>query len=117
MSPVSPNLRRQAKILRQNMTPAERRLWAHLRANRFESVHFRAQHPIAGYIVDFCAPRRRLIIEIDGGQHLEQGEYDNRRTCALIQRGYRLLRFWNHQVEHELPAVLEAIWQALQDEN
>lgn len=66
-------------------------------------------------MVDFCAPRRRLVIEVDGGQHLEQESKDGRRTRALQAQGYRVLRFWNHQIENELPAVLEAIRQALED--
>ena len=115
--PRTPSLTRQrAKTLRKNLTPAERRLWAHLRAHRFFGVHFRAQHPIGGFIVDFCAPRRRLVIEVDGGQHLEQESEDGRRTRALQAQGYRVLRFWNHQIENELPAVLEAIRLALEDE-
>ncbi|WP_322793913.1 endonuclease domain-containing protein [Bellilinea sp.] len=115
--PRTPSLTRQrAKTLRKNLTPAERRLWAHLRAHRFFGVHFRAQHPIGNFIVDFCAPRRRLVIEVDGGQHLEQESEDGRRTRALQAQGYRVLRFWNHQIENELPAVLEAIRLALEDE-
>ncbi len=66
--------------------------------------------------MDFCAPRRRLIIEVDGSQHLELQTEDHQRTLVLQERGYRVLRFWNHQIENELPAVLEAIRQALEDD-
>jgi very-short-patch-repair endonuclease len=64
---------------------------------------------------DECDPRRCLIIEVDGSQHLQQESEDRRRTLALQARGYRVLRFWNHPIENELPAVLEAIRQALEE--
>ena len=60
-----------AKQLHRNMTVAERKLWAKLRAHQVEGVHFRNQHAIGNYVVDFCAPRKKLIIELDGSQHLE----------------------------------------------
>ncbi len=66
--------------LHREMTPAEVKLWSHLRAHRMGDVHFRNQHAIGNYIVDFCAPRKKLIIELDGSQHLEQQEYDEERS-------------------------------------
>ena len=78
-------------------------------------VHFRNQHAIGHYIVDFCAPRKKLIIELDGSQHLEQQEYDEERTKYLETRGYRVLRFWNNHVLNNMDAVLKTIWDALKE--
>ena len=78
-------------------------------------VHFRNQHAIGSYIVDFCAPRKKLIIELDGSQHLEQQEYDEERTKYFEARGYRVLRFWNNDVMKDMDHVLRVIWNALQD--
>jgi very-short-patch-repair endonuclease len=98
-----------AKTLHRDMTPAERKLWAHLRAHRLMEVHFRNQHAIGNYVVDFCAPRRKLIIEVDGSQHLEQEEYDAERTAFLKSKGYCILRFWNYDVLHDIEGVLRTI--------
>jgi very-short-patch-repair endonuclease len=62
-----------------------------------------------------CAPRRKLIIELDGSQHLEQGEYDSERTSFLESKGYRILRFWNNQIMNDIEAVLRAIAYALEE--
>jgi very-short-patch-repair endonuclease len=104
-----------AKNLHRNMTPAEAKLWAHLRAHRLHGIHFRNQHAIGNYVVDFCAPRIKLVIELDGGQHLEQEEYDNERTDFLNSMGYRVLRFWNNDVMNDIDSVLDAIALALDD--
>ena len=72
------------------LTPAEAKLWARLRAHRMKDVHFRNQHAIGTYVVDFCAPREKLIIELDGSQHLAQEEYDAERTLYLESQGYRV---------------------------
>jgi very-short-patch-repair endonuclease len=72
-------------------------------------VKFRRQHPIGSYIVDFCCPTLRLIVELDGGQHAEQNAADQARTCFLESRGYRVLRFWNNQVMTQWDDVLEEI--------
>ena len=70
-------------------------------------------HAIGNYIVDFCAPRKKLIIELDGSQHLEQEEYDQERTKDLESRGYRVLRFWNNDVMNNIDDVLKTIWGVL----
>ena len=111
---TTPKIFGRAKNLHRNMTPAEAKLWAHLRAHRLKDVHFRNQHAIGSYIVDFCAPRRKLIIELDGSQHAEQEEYDTERTIFLESKGYRVLRFWNNQVMNEIENVLQAIFDALE---
>ena len=97
------------------MSPAEVELWKHLRAHRMGDVHFRNQHAIGNYIVDFCAPRKKLVIELDGSQHLEQAEYDHERTKYLEARGYRILRFWNNDVMNNMDAILQVIWSALNE--
>jgi very-short-patch-repair endonuclease len=76
-------------------------------------VSFRRQHAIGPYIVDFCAPRHKLVIEVDGGQHLEQEAYDLQRTAFLEGKGYRVLRFWNNEVMEQLDAILAVVWEAL----
>ena len=113
---TTPKIFGRAKQLHRNMTPAEAKLWAHLRAHRMKGVHFRNQHAIGNYVVDFCAPRRKLIIELDGSQHLEQNEYDAERTAFLAAKGYRVLRFWNNEVMNNIENVLCAIDLALSDE-
>ena len=72
---TTPKIFGRAKQLHRNMTPAEARLWSRLRAHQLQEVHFRNQHAIGNYVVDFCAPRKKLIIELDGSQHLEQEKY------------------------------------------
>lgn len=113
---TTPKVFKRAKELHRNMTPAETKLWARLRAHRMKDVHFRNQHAIGNYIVDFCSPRKKLIIELDGSQHLEQEEYDTERTAFLELKGYRILRFWNNQVMDDIEAVLRVIDFALEEE-
>jgi very-short-patch-repair endonuclease len=111
----NPKTMHRAGELRREMTPAERRLWAYLRGNRLNGVGFRRQHAIGNFIVDFCAPRQKLVIELDGGQHLDQEEYDAERTAFLEGQGYRVLRFWNDAVMNDLQGVIRAIQIALED--
>jgi len=109
----TPKVFARAKELRRDMTPTGLKLHARLRAHRMAGVHFRPQQAIGNYIVDFCAPRRKLIVELDGSQHLEQGEYDAERTAFLESKGYRILRFWNNDVTNDMDSVLNVIWNAL----
>jgi very-short-patch-repair endonuclease len=99
----------RARILRRNLTDAEKKLWSRLRAHRLAGIGFRRQHPIGMYIADFCAPRKKIVIELDGNQHLEQKEYDVIRTAFLQKRGYKVLRFWNGEVMRNMERVLETI--------
>jgi len=100
------------------MTDAERKLWWHLRQLPIAGTHFRRQATIGPYFADFACHERRLVIEVDGGGHAmpDQADSDARRTAFLNSRGYRVLRFWNHEVLNEIDAVLEAIHAALGDE-
>ena len=107
--PVPQELKNRARELRSNQTDVEAKLWRRLRDRQVFGVKFRRQHPIGSYIVDFCCPTLRLIVELDGGQHAEQNAADQARTCFLESRGYRVLRFWNNQVMTQLDEVLEEI--------
>jgi very-short-patch-repair endonuclease len=104
---------RNAKALRSHQTEAEQRLWYHLRAHRFMDLKFKRQKPVGHYIVDFVCLEQRLIVEIDGGQHAEQVEYDQRRDAWLRNQGYTVLRFWNNEVMQQLEGVLERIRLAI----
>ncbi|OGI43336.1 MAG: hypothetical protein A2150_06745 [Candidatus Muproteobacteria bacterium RBG_16_64_11] len=101
-----------AKVLRRRLTDSERCLWTQLRAHRLARWKFKRQQPIGAYIVDFVCFRARLVIEVDGGQHLGS-EADRVRGEWLEGQGFRVLRFWNNEVLTELPAVLEKIAEAL----
>lgn len=103
------NLLNKAKTLRSQQTEAEQRLWYHLRAHRFLGLKFKRQKPMGRYIVDFVCLEQRLIIEIDGGQHAEQLDHDQRRDAWLRSQGYTVLRFWNDEVMQHLDEVLEQI--------
>lgn len=104
--------RQFTKTLRQNMTDAEQLLWRHLRAHRMDGQKFRRQQPIGPYIVDFVHFGLRLIVEADGGQHVDS-EHDAARDAWLHSQGFTLLRFWNNDILHNTDAVLEAIWNAV----
>jgi len=114
---TTPKIFARAKQLRRDMTPAEIKLHAHLRAHRMGGVHFRPQHAIGNYIVDFCAPRKKLIVELDGSQHIEQEEYDEERTAYLKSKGYRVLRFWNNDITKNIDSVLTVIWDTLNEQS
>ena len=105
-----------ARILRKNSTIAERKLWHRLRSRNFMNLKFRRQEPVENYIVDFICYEKKLIIELDGSQHLEQGEYDEERTKYLKSKGYKVLRFWNNQVMNDIDGVLRAIVLELEDQ-
>jgi len=96
------------------MTDAESLLWQHLRGRRFQDFKFRRQRPLGPYILDFVCLQAGLVIEIDGGQHVQQQAYDQARTALIESQGLTVIRFWNHDVLNATPAVLETIWQALQ---
>lgn len=98
--------------LRNAPTNAERALWQRLRLRQLDGCKFRRQHPFGDYILDFACLERMLVVELDGSQHLESAA-DATRTAFLERAGFRVLRFWNHQVFENMDAVLETIWQAL----
>ncbi len=103
----------RARVLRTRMTDAEQKLWRHLRNRQLQGFKFRRQHEISHYIVDFVCTQEKLIVELDGGQPLEQIEYDEHRTQQLKAMGYRVLRFWNNDVLMDATSVLEVILKTL----
>jgi very-short-patch-repair endonuclease len=105
-------LRQHAKTLRTQSTDSEKHLWYYLRANRL-GYKFKRQVPIGAYIVDFVCLEKRLIIELDGGQHLENESYDRVRTVWLNTQGFKVLRFWNNDVLQQTSLVVEGILRAL----
>lgn len=104
----------RARVLRTNSTDAEQKLWRHLR-NRQLQVKFRRQHPIGKLIADFACEEARLVVEVDGGQHGMDTNIlrDAMRTQILEQLGWRVIRFWNDEVTRNIDGVLQAIAQAL----
>lgn len=103
---------RRARLLRKQSTEAEQLLWRALQALTKpdgERLKVRRQHPVGDYVVDFAIPARKLVIEIDGGQHAVMPEADADRTKALNARGYRVIRFWNNEVLDNLDGVLLVI--------
>ena len=91
------------------MTEAERLLWQHLRSRQLAGWKFRRQHALGPFIVDFVCIAKKLIVEVDGGQHAVDLEQDAKRSRYFRTKGYRILRFWNNEVLKQPEAVLEAI--------
>jgi very-short-patch-repair endonuclease len=105
----------RARELRRNMSEAEKRLWARLRAHRMDGRKFRRQHALGTYIVDFVCLDSRLIIELDGDSHANDSReaLDALRTAYLEKLGFRVIRFWNDYVLTDLDNVTETIFEAL----
>ena len=110
----NPRTKHQAIKLRKESTPAERKLWSRIRNDQL-GVTFLRQHAVGNYIPDFCSPKAKLIIELDGSQHLEQEDYDEERTKYLKLLGYKVMRFWNNDVMNKIEDVILAITHAMKD--
>jgi len=113
---VSNSIRRAtARKLRANATPHERALWRALKEIPVADTHFRRQAPIGPYVVDFFCPAKRLIVELDGGHHNNDAnaERDRERELWLEREGYRVVRFWNSEIDADLSEVLERIYVEL----
>lgn len=110
----NPKTKHYAVKLRKDLTPAERKLWGRIRNDQL-GVTFRRQHAIGSYIPDFVCIKKKLIIELDGCQHLEQEEYDQERTKYLEAQGYKVVRFWNEDVLKDIEGVILAIKHTLND--
>ncbi|AZO06537.1 MULTISPECIES: endonuclease domain-containing protein [unclassified Mesorhizobium] len=93
--------------MRKVMTDAELKLWNELRGHRLMGLGFRRQFPIAGYIVDFACPQKKLIVEVDGSQHADDAIPDETRTRRLEQDGWMVLRFWNDDVIRDIDNVCQ----------
>jgi very-short-patch-repair endonuclease len=106
--------RTRARHLRKKPTEAERLLWRRLRIWQVDGFKFRRQQPLGNYIVDFGCLEKRMIIEVDGGQHAEDANYDSVRDGWLRERGFVVLRFWNHEVLKNIDGITEVIAKNLQ---
>jgi very-short-patch-repair endonuclease len=102
-----------AKQLRKTLTPAEQQLWQALRGGKLAGLKFRRQHPVGNFILDFYCAAHKLVVEVDGGIHETQIEYDAARTNELESYGYKIVRFTNEVVLHQLETVLAEILQAV----
>jgi very-short-patch-repair endonuclease len=105
----------RAISLRKNQTHAEALLWYRLRDRRLGGHKFRRQLPIGPFIADFVCMSARLIVEVDGGQHAERRDYDEVRRRYLMERGFRVIRFWNNDVLQRADAVLESVLAAVEE--
>ena len=99
--------------LRNGSTDAERMPWRQLRSRQIEGCTFRRQHPFGDYILDFACLERMLVVELDGGQHGDRVEQDERRTRVLQSAGFVVLRFWNNEVFEQIDGVVEVIQRQL----
>ncbi len=104
-----------ARQLRSNLTDSERLLWRHVRLRQLHGHKFRRQYVVSGYIVDFACVERKLVVEVDGGQHAERRAYDTDRTARIEAQGFHVLRFWNNEVLGNIEGVLEVILAALEE--
>lgn len=102
--------------LRRNQTPWEAKVWNAIRNRQIQNLKFRRQVKIDRYVVDFFCPSKKLIVEIDGGDHNQQyrEELDKVRQRRLENQGYKILRFWNNEVDSNLDEVVEEILQHAQ---
>ena len=105
--------RLRARQLRRNPTEVERLLWQRLRFWQVGGFKFRRQQPLGDYIADFVCFEGRLIVEIDGGQHADQKDYDKKRDAWLRDQGFIVLRFWNSDVLQNMDSVLQVIRENL----
>jgi adenine-specific DNA-methyltransferase len=103
------------KDLRKNSTPQEVILWSRIRAKRLKGLKFRRQYLIGKYIVDFICIEKKLIVELDGWQHKEENQerYDKERTKYLKRNGYKIIRFWNNEINDNLAEVFLKIEESL----
>jgi very-short-patch-repair endonuclease len=105
----------RARHLRKNMTDAENRMWYYLRNRRLGGYKFVREHIIGKYIADFVCREKKLIIEVDGGQHMTAVTYDQQRTDDLEALGYQVLRVWNHEVYKNIQGIMEKILTLLEN--
>ena len=117
MIKYNPKLKEKARRLRAQMTDSERALWARLRRKQVQSVQFYTQRPLGNYIGDFYAPRAKLVVEVDGSQHMDGGRaaMDSKRDAYLASEGLRVLRFDNLRVLKQIEGVMEVILRAVSE--
>ena len=113
---ASTEMQTRARELRRAMTPAEKKLWQRIRDGQLGGAHFRKQHAVGHYIVDFFCAKSKLVLEVDGDTHAEQVEYDAERTQWLNeQKQYRVIRFGNNEILQNIDGVLEKILEILKE--
>ena len=105
----------RARALRHSSTDAERRLWSVLRNRKLGGIKFRRQYAIGNYIADFVCLERRLVVELDGGQHADATAYDSARSAWLATQGFRVLRLWNTEFFEDIEHAKDTIWAALEE--
>ena len=105
----------RARRLHREQTDAEKKLWSRLRAKGLEQFRFRRQFAIGNFIADFACPEAKLVIELDGGHHLDQTAKDEWRTNLIAQHGFRVIRFWDHDVLAGIDDVIERIAAVLRE--
>ena len=103
----------RARSLRREMTEAEKLLWKHLRSRQLQGFKFRRQMWLSGFVADFACVEAKLVVEADGGQHDNSAHGDQLRTEILAREGYRVRRFWNHDILTNVDGVLQSIAEAL----
>lgn len=102
-------MKSRARDLRKESTIAEKNLWYWLRDRRLNGYKFQRQYVMGSYITDFVCLEKKIVVEVDGGQHAENISHDENRTAYLNGRGFRVLRYWNDEVLDRMEAVLEDI--------
>ncbi len=112
------DLKKKARQLRNNLTDGEKALWSHLRNKQLLGIQFYRQKPIGDYIVDFFAPKAKVVVEVDGSQHMVNGhvQKDRERDGYLISLGLKVLRFNSREVLKDSEAVVEVIYRMLADQ-
>ena len=111
--PSRPSAQKYARTLRHGATDAEKLLWQELRRGKLPGARFRRQVPIGPYVADFACLQNRLIVELDGSQHVDRAAYDLERSAFLEKQGFRVLRFWNGDLFSERASVIETIAHAI----
>ena len=117
VQPIPLKLIKLSRRLRRSQTPWEAKLWSSLRAKKLFPIKFKRQFAIGPYIVDFCSPLRKIIIELDGGHHNTEPikTHDQARQKYLEQKGYKILRFWNLDIDNNIEGVLETVQQSIKN--
>ena len=107
----------RARNLRKNSTLQEQKLWELIRNRKLNGLKFVRQYPIGNYIVDFACRQKKIIIELDGGQHNEDENivYDTKRTKYFENLGYKVIRFWNNEIDNNIEGVYERLLEFVSD--
>jgi len=115
MNYYNPSLKSRARELRKSMTDAEKLLWSKLRLRQLKNAQFYRQKVMGNYIVDYCCPSSKLVVELDGSQHFSEDalHVDEKRDNYLRRMGFKVLRFTNHEVNNNLNNIMQKIYENL----